>query len=175
MKGIVLIIALSFVFLSAGYRYENKFPVPPTTANTLFYIQRSSNANTVMYEANRKTNTALNPENPVQVYWLRYAEKGQRQGLNYIERTMAYGVRCEKEKDGKYIMRFLASRKKWAEILLDKQGQARALMMINKKMSMLHKIFVQVADTGLLPKVQYIEFYGEDVSSHKPTYEKMLI
>jgi hypothetical protein len=174
MKGIVLIIALSFLFLGAGYRYENKFPIPPTTANTLFYIQRSSNANTVMYEVNRQTNTALNPENPVQVYWLRYAEKGQRQGLNFIERTLAYGVRCEKGENGKYIMRFLASKKKWAEVLLDTQGQARAFMMINKKMSTLHKIFVQVAETGFLPKVQYVEFYGED-SSHKPTYEKMLI
>jgi hypothetical protein len=175
MKGIASIMLLSFLLMGFGEADENKFPIPPLTPNTLFYIQRSTNANTVMYEVNRQSNSTLNSENPVQVYWLRYAEKGQRQGLNYIERNLAYGVRCQKNENGKYIMRFLASKKKWAEILVDQQGQAHALMMINKKISHLKKIFVQVSEAGLLPKVEYVEFYGEDDATHTATYEKMLI
>jgi hypothetical protein len=175
MKVIASIILLSFLLMGFRAVDENKFPIPPITPNTLFYIQRSTNANTVMYEVNRQSNSTLNSENPVQVYWLRYAEKGQRQGLNYIERNLAYGVRCQKNENGKYIMRFVASKKKWAEILVDRQGQAQALMMINKKISHLKKIFVQVSDAGLFPKVEYVEFYGEEEATHAATYEKMII
>jgi hypothetical protein len=34
---------------------------------------------------------------------------------------------------------------------------------------------VQVAEEGWWPKVAYVEFFGLDSETHKPTYEKMII
>lgn len=175
MKSILIFLTAITWFTTSERAPETKFPVPPVTANTLFYIQRSSNTNTVMYEVNREGQQAIDSKNPVQVFWIRYAERGQRQGLNYLERTLAYGVRCEPANAGKFMLRFVASKKRWAEISLGPDGRAQAVMLIGKKMSQLHKIFVQVAETSWLPKVQYVEFFGEDVATHQPTYEKMII
>src|SRR5471030_1688469 len=70
---------------------DDKFPTPPESINRLFFVQRSSNINTIIYELNDKGGK-LDPENPIHVYWLRYAEKGQAEELNYIQRKFAYGL-----------------------------------------------------------------------------------
>jgi hypothetical protein len=172
MKGVLVICFLSILISSSWVPVENRFPVPPHNLNTLFYIQRSNNANTVMYEINRGAPASIDDKDPVHVYWIRYAEKGQEERLNYLERTLAYGVHCYNDQ-GKITMQFVASKKRSAEISLDEKGQAKAFMQISKKKSQLDKIFVQVTETGWLPKVQYVEFFGTDVSSHEQTYEKM--
>ncbi|MBL7858230.1 MAG: DUF4833 domain-containing protein [Cyclobacteriaceae bacterium] len=165
----------SLLFLISGWSFS-EFPVPPHSANTLFYIQRSNNANTVMYEINRQTPTSIQEKDPVHVYWIRYAEKGQRRDLNYIERTLAYGVRCEPLSKNTFTLRFVASKTRVAEIFLNEKGQATAHMLINNKKSTLRKIFVQVTETGwLIPKVDYVEFFGTDTETLQPTYEKMII
>jgi hypothetical protein len=129
-----------------------------------------------MYELNllpdKKT---IDSAEPVEVYWLRYTEKGQRKELNYIERTIAYGVRCEKINDKTFRMNFTASKSKFAEVIVTGEGSGEAIMKIGNNRSKLHKVFVKVSDSGLWPKVSYVEFFGTDVSTKKSTYEKMKI
>ncbi|HRJ31477.1 MAG TPA: DUF4833 domain-containing protein [Cyclobacteriaceae bacterium] len=153
----------------------HEFPVPPLTHKTLFYIHRSVNSNTVLYEVNLLNNTTIDPKNPVTVYWIRYAEKGQKRDLNMLERNFAYGIKCIPLQNGKYTLQFVASKARQAEILLDRNGQATAIMDINGKPSRLKKIFVHVAEDGWWPKVDYVEFFGEDVSTKEVTYEKMKV
>ena len=129
-----------------------------------------------MYEINRADPTAIHSKDPVHVYWIRYAEHGQRRDLNYIERTLAYGVRCEATTHNSFILRFVASKTRTAEVLLNEKGQATAHMLINNRMSKLKKIFVQVTETGwLIPKIDYVEFFGTDLQTQQATYEKMII
>ncbi len=176
MNRALRIIFGSILFLFGGWSFNAEFPVPPHTKNTLFYIQRSNNANTVMYEVNRMSPASIHTKDPVHVYWIRYAEQGQRRDLNYIERTLAYGVRCEAKANNSFILRFVASKTRTAEVLLNEKGQAAAHMLINNKMSKLKKIFVQVTETGwLIPKIDYVEFFGTDVETQQATYEKMTI
>src|SRR5258708_982652 len=47
------------------------FPIPPTNANSLFYLQRTPNPNTVICELNMKDG-ALDKDEPVKVMWIRY-------------------------------------------------------------------------------------------------------
>src|SRR5687767_1986118 len=72
-----------------------EFPKPPHSKKSLFYIHRSPNPNTVIYEVNLTEKNTIDPEDPVKVYWIRYGEKGQYRELNYLERTFAYGVKSE--------------------------------------------------------------------------------
>lgn len=153
----------------------HEYPVPPLTHKTLFYIHRSVNSNTVLYEVNLLNNTTIDPKNPVTVYWIRYAEKGQKRDLNMLERNFAYGIKCTPLQNEKYTLQFVASKARQAEILLDRNGQATAIMDIDGKPSRLKKIFVHVAEDGWWPKVDYVEFFGEDVSTKVVTYEKMKV
>ena len=153
----------------------HEFPIPPLTHKTLFYIHRSVNSNTVLYEVNLLNNKTIDPKNPVSVYWLRYAEKGQKRDLNMMERNFAYGVKCTASGTDQYMMQFVASKTRHVEIHMDQKGQANAIMDISGKPSRLMKIFVHVAEDGWWPKVDYVEFFGVDRSSNEPTYEKLKV
>jgi hypothetical protein len=174
MKFLPLLILTFLSLASSPVSDHSRYPVPPTSSRTLFYIQRSNNANTVIYEANLHNNT-FNPKEPVQVYWIRYAEQGQKRALNFIERTVAYGVKCSPAGSEEFVMNFVASKARQAHIFLDGAGRASALMNIGNKQSRLNKIFVQVAEDGWWPKIDYLEFFGTDTLTNEPTYEKMKV
>ena len=175
MKSIVLICLFAAVGFSNPNIAPTEFPVPPFSKKSLFYIHRSPNPNTVIYEVNLTDKNTIDAKNPVKVYWIRYGEKGQIRDLNYIEKTFAYGVKPETINQNSYKLQFVASKEKSFVASLDGKGQALATMKINGRQSKLTKIFVQVAEEGWWPKVAYVEFFGLDLESNKPTYEKMII
>src|ERR1700753_4000546 len=71
------------------FQQDDKFPVPADNVSRLFYVQRNPNTNTIIYELNNKDGH-LDTENPIHVYWIKYADKGQLEELNYIQRKLAY-------------------------------------------------------------------------------------
>lgn len=92
-----------------------------------------------------------------------------------MERTFAYGVKTESVDQNRFRMQFEASKKKSFVVSLDEKGQAFASMKISGQQSRLTNIFVQVAEEGWWPKIAYVEFFGLDSQTLKPSYEKMLI
>src|ERR1700712_4274015 len=103
---LVFTILLAALSISA----QEKFPVPPNNSNQLFYLQRTSNTNTLIYELNFNHNTLDNDE-PVHVYWIRYNEKGQQEELNYIQRKFAYGIKSTLISKDKYQLNFVSYKK----------------------------------------------------------------
>jgi hypothetical protein len=171
MKFVVLFCISALIGVTGSNVTE--FPVPPHSKKSLFYIHRSPNPNTVIYEANVTDKNVIDDQDPVKVYWIRYGEKNQFRELNYLERTFAYGVKPID--DEKFKMQFVASKERTFIVSQDDKGQAYAIMNIGGKKSKLTKIFVQVAEEGWWPKVAYVEFFGTDATTNLPTYEKMLI
>lgn len=162
---------MSFV----GIHVPAEFPIPPRTKQSLFYIHRNLNNHSVVYDINLTEKGAIDPEEPVKIYWIRYGEKNKHKELNYMERTFAYGLKSEPLDRGTYQASFVAKREKKIDVYVDDKGQATALMKIDNKISKLVKIFVQVAEDGWWPKVAYVEFFGTDFKTNLPTYEKLLI
>src|ERR1700742_1119287 len=78
-------------------RPEFKVPDEP---NQLFYVQRSPNANTVVYAAKLDAQGNFDSQAPVEAYWRKFNIEGTRQPLNFVERMMAYGVKLEAHKAG---------------------------------------------------------------------------
>lgn len=151
------------------------FPNPPESAIRLFYIQRSSNSNVVVYDANLTSSKALNSKNPVHTYWIRYAEKGQQEELSSIQKTLAYGLYTNKipsEIEPAYEAYFLAYRKRKFVVKLDPKGLPIALFPINGKLQVLKRVFVSVDESKFMPSVNYIELFGKDPISGKEVYER---
>ncbi len=177
MKRSLLLFAylLLFSVSSLATNSDNdRFPTPPDSPNRLFYIQRSSNANAVIYDANLLPSKNLNSKNPVHTYWIRYAEKGQKEELSTMQRTLAYGLYTDKIKgqDESYEGYFLAYRKRKFIVKIHSDGTPVALFPINGKMQILKRVFVSVDDSGFMPSVNYIELFGKDVISGKEIYER---
>ncbi|GAB3248495.1 hypothetical protein GCM10027347_04820 [Larkinella harenae] len=156
---------------------EKEFPVPPSSPNRLFYIQRSNNANTVIYEANLAGGHRLNPDEPVNVYWIRYADRGQREQLSLFQWKMAYGYKhqlVDRKNDGFEIhLNAFKKRPIWVDL---QQGKPVALTTISGRRACLQKVFVQLEpESGLVPKVQYIELFGVDPVAGVPVYERIRV
>lgn len=175
MKLVALFCLSTLTWFTSSTKDFTEFPIPPHTKKSLFYIHRSPNPNTVIYEVNLTDKNVIDSKDPVRVYWIRYGEKGQLEELNFVERTFAYGVKCEPADKLQYRAQFVASKEKSFVVSLDEKGQAHAIMKINERQSKLTKVFVQVAENGWWPKVAYVEFFGVDIETGKPAYEKMLI
>jgi Domain of unknown function (DUF4833) len=150
------------------------FPIPPDSPIRLFYIQRSNNANTVIYDANILKNGQLNPQNPVHSYWIRYADGGKIEELSTIQRTLAYGLHTNKVKEmaNTFEGYFFAYRKRKFLVKLNAENEPIALFQINGKMQILDHVWVQVEEAGLTPKIPYIELFGRDVKTGAVVYEK---
>lgn len=89
---------------------ERDFPTPPFEEHTLFYIQRTPNHNTIIYDLNMKDGI-IDDEEPVHAYWLRYQEHGQKEELSYIQQNLAYGLKARKINADRYELRFVSYKK----------------------------------------------------------------
>lgn len=178
MKLIFTMLALTILSGSqswATYFVEDTFPVPAAAPNRLFYIQKSNNINTVIYEANPAVGQRLDQEQPVSVYWIRYAERGQREKLSGMQWSMAYGYKHRSLKPSSSEVEIkLNAFKKRAIHVAYQNGKPIALTTINGRRAQLHKIFVQLdPDSGLIPKVQYVELFGTDPAENRPVRERI--
>lgn len=153
---------------------SDKFPTPPDSPLRLFFIQRSSNTNVVVYDANFNASKDYKDQQPVHTYWIRYAERGAKQELNAMQRTLAYGLYTKRisPKEERFEAYFLAYRKRKFIITKDEEGNPIALFPINGKMQILKRVFVSVNESNLMPSVNYIELFGLDLQSKKEIYER---
>ena len=140
----------------------DRFPTPPYSPNRLFYIQRSTNANVVVYDANLIAGK-LNAKDPVYTYWYRYGEKGQKEELTTIQRTLAYGLYTTLVPGvpNTYEGHFLAYRKRKFMVKQDPSGDPIALFPINGKMQILKRVFVSVDESKFVTTVNYIELLAK--------------
>jgi len=156
-------------------REKYNYPMPPTNNRSLFFIQRSSNANTIVYEGNILSNGEYDPEKPVDVFWIRYDEEGQRKGLNFIQRKLAYGVVSEPSEDGKnYVVNLVSYKKRNIYVVKNQQGKVQAHMEINGKLAKFNSVFVEIERNFFIPDVSFIEIFGEDLETGEAVYERFI-
>jgi hypothetical protein len=167
MKARLLLMALLTLSLPAvGLAAETTCPPH------LFVIARSKNANIVAYAANIGPDDALNNSEPVLVYWLLNGDKDKREELTAIERDRAYGVEVTPgDEPGTYKMVFKAQRKRHFTIRMH-NGCPVVMIPIRGHNAILRKLYVKSKETLVLPKVDYIEFFGEDADTGKELEEK---
>ncbi|PJJ84736.1 DUF4833 domain-containing protein [Mucilaginibacter auburnensis] len=147
---------------------EDKYPTPPDNPNRLFYVQRDPNINTIMYDLNLDKNGRPDAETPIHAYWIRYAEKGEKDELNYLQRKFAYGLVTKKINDEQFDVRFVSYKK--LPLTLKKANDDKYHVFINadQKQIMLNRIFVKIeGGTLMLPNVVYVELKGVDAATGK--------
>ena len=173
-RSLLLFICLTFPsVILANKNNGDRFPFPPDSPSRLFFIQRSNNANCVVYDANL-IGKILKGKDPVHTYWIKYAEKGEKEELTTIQRTLAYGLYTNKlnSNEDAYEGYFLAYRKRKFIVKIHSDGTPIALFPINGKMQILKRVFVSVNESGFMPSVNYIDLYGKDVISGKDIFER---
>jgi len=165
---------LLFFFVSSVWAGPpESYPMPPVTKHSLFYLQRSLNSNTIVYDANINANGKLNAKKPVIVYWMRYNSDGARKKLNFAERNFAYGLTFDPVDDGSgYMIYLMAYSERDIKVSMDKNGQVAAHTIIAGKPARLKRIYIDVSGSGFWSSVNFIELKGIDLQSGKDVTER---
>lgn len=150
------------------------YPVPPRSDTLLFYLQRSNNSNTVVYEANLRKNGELDHDKPVKVYWIRYNTNGERRALKTSERLFAFGVVSEKIRQNEFFVHLVSYEERKARVFIDKDGKPRATMEISGRPALLRWAYVTVDTDGVTPSVLRVDLFGEDLATGETLHERFM-
>ena len=135
----------------------------------LFYIQRTNNTNTIVYQLNKESNDQINDDEPVNIFWIRYAEQGQQQDLSYLQRKLAYGLISKKTSEDSYELRFAAKKNHPLYLARDNRGEFHVYSIADGKKIILQKIFIRInGGTALAPKIESVKLSGIDPATQKP-------
>ena len=132
----------------------------PKGKNLLFFLQRTPDANTVIYEVNYNSEGKVDSKAPVKGSWIRYEEKEKCKELTSIEKKFAYGVKCKTIGVDAYEIRLAAYQKMPMYLLKSPDQQFRMYIKDEGKNLLLKRVFVKVNGGSFwFPKVQYIDLF----------------
>ncbi|WP_311182212.1 DUF4833 domain-containing protein [Hymenobacter volaticus] len=153
---------------------DPSFPTPKGIANQLFYLQRDPNTNTVIYQLNVNGAGKLNEDEPIRIFWIRYAEQGQRQDLDFIQRKFAYGVNAKKLAPEKYELKFFAYGKIRFYLMRSSTDKAfHVYTTVANQQMVLDRIFLRIeGGTFWVPNVKYVELTGWNPATREPVVRR---
>jgi len=169
-----LIILYSELWAQSKNPSPINFPTPKNVENMLFYLQRDPNTNTLIYAINLKENGSINSSNPIRTYWIRYAEKGEKKDLGYIQKKFAYGMDVKDLGKDQYELRFVSHKKLPFTLKRYADKNYHVSVSINNKTIRVTRLFVRIEGGSFwLPNVKYAEIEGLDESTGKPAVERI--
>jgi len=149
------------------------FPVPSGIRDMMFYVQRTPNTNTIIYELNYKEQGIPDESNPIHVFWIRYQEQGQRRELNYIQRKFAYGLKVRKTGKESWDLRFVSYDKHPMMLARAADNKFYVFSNIAGRRAVLKRIYLKIdGGTFWSPNVVYIELKGYDAETGREITER---
>ena len=143
----------------------SSFAAAPRNAANLFVIQRSKNAGEVHYDARTTKEGTLDAKDAVDGYWMNDLPNDQwgRSELSWIQKR-AYGWDTRPEKDGTAFLKLRAfpDRNMW---IVKNKGRWRVFTTIASKQAYMDRLYVATDESGVLPKVLYVDVFGVDAAS----------
>ena len=155
---------------------RDDFPIPPETPTRLFFIQRSTNPNTVVYEARLRADGKLDPQRPIHAYWMRYYSTGERRALNFVEENFAYGPLAEADsgQPGTWAVRFAGYGARDIRLRLDASGRPMLLAEVAGRRARLVSAYLHVHEGRMWPSVTAADVYGVDLATGAALHERIV-
>ena len=154
LTGILLIVNLNVI------QAQTSYPVPQKTDKMLFYLQRSFNKNTIIFETENLADNKLNRERPVKMYWIRYEEDSRITELSFIQRKI-FGLKCTPIDETKSSFLLINNRISKLKIIVKESslGNYKAYLVINNQLTVLERVFIKSTNNplGMPISFEYIE------------------
>jgi hypothetical protein len=141
-------------------------------SSLLFVVERSTNANVVVYEARLDEAGELDPADPLRITW-RLAD-GRREELSGLERAWAYGADVARASDGGFLVTHHALRSRPMTLVLE-SGCPQVRLAISGEPAALARVFVDVGRRGLFPSVRSLELVGHALGTGLELKERIEI
>lgn len=148
--------------------YDGPFPEPAPNKNMLFYLQRSIDRNTVIYEVNFEPSGDLNTKDPVKVYWIDFESGAKKSSLTFVQSKFAYGIETMLLNEAKGIYQLALVSYKKIKLYLTPVGKRHYQVhtTIANKQAVLDRVFVNITGgTYFKPVISFIELDGKDLKT----------
>ncbi len=173
-----VLIGIIFSFNFVSVQAQASYPVPAKDKDMLFYLQRTFNRNTIVFELNRKKDNTLDTITPVNLHWIRYEENGQKANLTTIQRIV-FGLKCIPTNKTKTSFLLVNKKIEKMKINLEKSNSEdyKAFMKINNQKTELERIYTKTEENGIGMSVivKYIEVTGISTEIKKRNPERILL
>ncbi len=169
----IAILAVLLLLLTTVVKGQEAAALPtPVGKNLLFFLQRTPDANTVIYEINFKKDGTIDEQKPVVGSWIRYEEEQKYKPLTGIEQRFAYGVKCKSLGKDEFEIRLAAYKKMPLYLLKSSVDNSYRMYIKNGNDNLLLKrVFVKVGGGSFwFPKVQYIDL----ITAHSETGKEII-
>jgi hypothetical protein len=144
----------------------------------LFYVQRTFNINTLVYELNVDAQQELNATEPIKIHWINYATDKSSESLSYVQRKYAYGldIKLIDAEKKSYCFNFVSYKKKKLYLIKSAiDNKYHVFCDINNKMVTLDRIFIQIEGGSFwVPHVRYIDISGKDLAKNEEVAERVI-
>lgn len=144
------------------------------TRQSLLTIERSKNANIVQYDVQVDRDGLLNADEPVIAYWIRHAEQGQVEELNWTQMKFAYGFIVDLADDRTAAELELKVDIGRPLIIRRHEGKYHAFLQIDDQPAVLDTVFVKSTGKGVSTRVPYIDLKGRTLDGTKPVEERII-
>ncbi len=135
-----------------------------SASEPLFFIQRSKGPAEVHYDARVNADGSLDAKNPVDGYWYNRLPGGKirRDEISFLQR-IAYGYGTQPVGNGTYVFKMQAFKERpmW---LVKSNGHWVVQTTIAGKQAYMKRLYVATDESGVLPRVLYVDVFGEDGS-----------
>ncbi|WP_303918736.1 DUF4833 domain-containing protein [Draconibacterium sediminis] len=135
--------------------------------NYLFKIERSRDADVVIYEANLKEDGSLNQENPVRVYWEKLTDNGRIEPLTKVQNSLSYGLKFLEANS--YETEFqLVAFKQSMTLKKNTNGDYKVYVRIDNQEMEVERIFIWFSNKSYwFPKVGRVELYTKTTNTRE--------
>ncbi|WP_054004334.1 DUF4833 domain-containing protein [Shimia sp. SK013] len=135
----------------------------PNDRHQVFFLQRNTNANTIVWVAQFDQDGLLNPDRPITGYWRRFAGRGHVMAFRWYERMFGFGTKSRALADGTgFEVRFNGIKSE--QLLLKQNGPFDATLYTRQNGRDIEMIYgyLDVDESGLLPRVVRLRLYTSD-------------
>ncbi len=162
MKRLIPFLVIIFLSLTA-FIASDESPL-------LFKIERSKDANQILYTLNIDNEGNLNEE-PINAFWIKKTKKGRIEPLTWIQKKYAYGLKylhaCEKCATFQFV-----SYDKTNLHLRKYNDEYKVFTQLNGEVVEVEKIFVQIdGGTFWVPNVTAVELHAKYLKSGEEVVE----
>ncbi|MDR2401012.1 MAG: DUF4833 domain-containing protein [Deferribacteraceae bacterium] len=175
----LFILGLVFCQFNPSFAEDNStsndnLSVPAACKPHLFEINKSDNKNVLYYDAIIR-NGEFDTANPVDIYWIMNAEKGQREGLTLLE-SPQFGIITKEVKKGKeYIINVKNDElsEKDIRVFFGENNCPEATATLSGKDARLDNIYINLTRGIMLPTVHWLELTGYALTDGEKVTERI--
>lgn len=174
--SVAILLLLAQWSLAQKNELERHWPRPSNIPNLLFYILRDPDSNTVCYTANLSRDGKPDANEPISIFWIRYAEDGKRKELTAFQRKFGYGLKSRQVGPDSVALRMVALPARLLYLTKDQSGRFLVQTTINGKRCRLERIYIRIeGGSSLSPDISYIELTGKQIESGRPQKERISV